>query len=148
MGHMLLDYDGEQCSCGRKGCWDAYASSTALVVQAKRAAFSRPESRLNTLSQITGQSVFEAADQGDVTAVAVITKYCEYLALGVSNIINVLAPEMILIGGGVSHQGERILEPVRKYTRENCFDKREEAMPFIKIASMGNEAGIIGAAVL
>ncbi|MDR0389176.1 MAG: ROK family protein [Spirochaetaceae bacterium] len=148
MGHMLLDYNGEQCSCGRKGCWDAYASSTALVVQAKRAAFSRPESRLNSLPQITGQSVFEAAEQGDVTAIAIINKYCEYLALGISNIINVLAPEMILIGGGVSSQGERILEPVRKYARENCFDKREEAMPIIKIASMGNEAGIIGAAVL
>ena len=148
MGHMLIDYDGELCTCGRKGCWDAYASVTALIVQAKRAAASRPESMLNCVPQITGKSVFDSADQGDATAKAVINKYCEYLALGVSDIINALAPEMILIGGGVSSQGDRILNPVRKYVRENCFDKREEAMPVITVASMGNDAGIIGAAAL
>ena len=148
IGHMLIDYDGELCSCGRKGCWDAYAAITALIVQAKRAAASRPESMLNCISQITGKSVFDVADQGDATAKAVINKYCEYLALGVSNIVNALAPEMILIGGGVSRQGDRILDPVRKYIRGNCFDKREEAMPVIEVASMGNEAGVIGAAAL
>lgn len=148
MGHMLIDYDGELCFCGRKGCWDAYASVTALIVQAKRAAASRPESMLNSASQITGKSVFDAADKSDVTAKAVINQYCQYLALGVSNIINALAPEMILIGGGVSCQGDRILDPVREYVRKNCFDKREEAMPLIQVASMGNDAGIIGAAAL
>ena len=148
MGHILIDYDGELCFCGRKGCWDAYASVTALIVQAKRAAASRPESILNSVSQITGKSVFDAADKNDVTAKAVINQYCQYLALGVSNIINALAPEMILIGGGISCQGDRILDPVREYVRENCFDKREEAMPLIQVASMGNDAGIIGAAAL
>jgi glucokinase-like ROK family protein len=148
MGHMLIDYDGELCTCGRRGCWDAYASATALIVQAKRAAAARPESMLNRLQEITGKSVFEAAEQGDVTAKDVIRRYCEYLSLGVSNIVNCLAPEMLLIGGGISREGNRILDPMRKYIREYCFDKREEALPVIKAASMGNEAGIIGAASL
>lgn len=148
MGHVMLDMDGELCTCGRRGCWDAYASATSLIVQAKRAAASRPESALNRIENMTGQSVFEAADQGDVTAKFVVAQYCEYLAIGISNIVNALAPEMILVGGGISRQGDRILDPVRKYVRERCFDTREDALPIIQVASMGNDAGIIGAAAL
>jgi glucokinase len=148
MGHMMLKFDGELCTCGRSGCWDAYASATALIVQAKRAAASRPESMLNQLSKITGKSIFDAADQGDVTAKVVVRQYCEYLSIGISNIVNALAPEMILVGGGISRQGDRILNPVRTYIREYCFDKREEALPAIRVASMGNDAGIVGAAAL
>lgn len=148
IGHILIDHNGEQCSCGRKGCWDAYASVTSLIVQAKRAALQRPESMLNSLTEITGKSIFEVANTGDVTAKAVVAQYCHYIALGVSNIVNIFAPDVILLGGGVSAQGEKILAPVRKYIRENCFDKREDAMPQLGIASMGNDAGIIGAAAL
>lgn len=148
MGHTLIDYDGELCTCGRRGCWDAYASATALIIQAKRAAASRPESMLNRIPEITGKSVFEVATQGDVTAKEVVRKYCEYLSLGISDIVNALAPEMILIGGGISREGDRILDPVRKYIREYCFDTREEGMPILGVASMGNDAGIIGAASL
>ncbi|MGE5614334.1 MAG: ROK family protein [Bacillota bacterium] len=148
MGHMLIDYDGELCTCGRRGCWDAYASATALIVQAKRAAAARPESLLNRLPEITGKSVFEAADKGDVTAKVVVKQYCEYLCLGVTNIVNALAPEMILIGGGISREGDRILNPIREHIREYSFDTREEALPVVKVASMGNDAGIVGAAAL
>lgn len=148
MGHVMLDMDGELCTCGRRGCWDAYASATALIVRAKRTAASRPESVLNRIENMTGQSVFEAADQGDVTAKFVVAQYYEYLAIGISNIVNALAPDMILIGGGISRQGDRILDPVRKYIREFCFDTREDALPIIQVASMGNNAGIIGAAAL
>lgn len=148
IGHMLIDHNGELCFCGRRGCWDAYASVTALIIQAKRAAAGRPESILNTIPQINGKSIFEAADKGDITAKAVVAQYCSYIALGISDIVNIFAPEMILLGGGVSAQGDKILDPVRKYIRENCFDKREEAMPRLGIASMGNDAGIVGAAAL
>ncbi|NLX64822.1 MAG: ROK family protein, partial [Clostridiaceae bacterium] len=148
MGHVLIDYDGELCFCGRRGCWDAYASATALIVQAKRAASGRPESVLNHLPEITGKSVFDAAKQGDITAKAVVKKYCEYLALGISNIVNALAPEMILLGGGISYEGDLILNPVRDYIKEYCFDTREDALPILGIASMGNDAGIVGAASL
>lgn len=148
MGHVLIDYDGELCFCGRRGCWDAYASATSLIVQAKRAASGRPESVLNHLPEITGKSVFDAAKQGDITAKAVVKKYCEYLSLGISNIVNALAPEMILLGGGISREGDLILNPIRDYINEYCFDTREEGMPILGVASMGNDAGIIGAASL
>lgn len=148
MGHVLIDYDGELCFCGRRGCWDTYASATALIVQAKRAASGRPESVLNRLPEITGKSVFDAAKQGDITAKAVVKKYCEYLALGISNIVNALAPEMILLGGGISREGDLILNPIRDYIKEYCFDTREEGLPVLGVASMGNDAGIVGAASL
>lgn len=149
MGHMMLHLEGtEVCFCGRKGCWDSFASATALVHQAEAAAAAHPESALNRVEKIDGKSVFDAADKGDGVAQAVIEQYCQYLAIGVSNIVNALAPEMILIGGGISRQGDRILEPVRRYVAENCFDKRPEALPEIMPAQMGNEAGIVGAAAL
>lgn len=148
MGHVLIDYDGELCFCGRKGCWDAYASATALIIQAKRAAAGRPESMLNHMPEITGKSVFDAYKKGDITAKAVVKKYCEYLALGISNIVNALAPEMILLGGGISREGDLILNPVRDYIKEYCFDTREEGLPVLGVASMGNDAGIVGAASL
>lgn len=148
MGHMMLIMNGELCFCGRRGCWDAYASATALIIQAKQAALIRPESALNSLEKLTGKGIFEAAEQGDIAACAVVREYCGYLAVGISNIVNALAPEIILLGGGISKQGERILEPVRRYLSENCFDKRAEALPVLQVASLGNEAGIIGAAAL
>ena len=83
-----------------------------------------------------------------MTAQVVLERYCRYLAVGISNIVNALAPEMILVGGGISRQGDRILTPVREYVAQNCFDKRPEALPVIAPAQMGNEAGIVGAAAL
>lgn len=148
MGHMMLKLDGEPCYCGRRGCWEAYASATALIHQAEAAAKAHPESALNRAEKLDGKSVFDIADGGDPVAQAVIDRYCEYLAVGASNIVNALAPEMILFGGGISRQGERILAPMRKYVAENCFDKRPEALSEIAAAQMGNEAGIVGAAAL
>lgn len=148
MGHMMLKLDGEPCFCGRRGCWEAYTSATALIHQAEAAAKAHPDSALNRTGKLNGKAVFDAADAGDSVAQTVVERYCEYLAVGVSNIVNALAPEMILLGGGISRQGERILAPVRKYVAENCFDKRPEALPEILPARMGNEAGIVGAAAL
>lgn len=148
MGHMMLQLDGAPCFCGRRGCWDAYASATALIRQARESAQAHPDSLLNRLPALNGKSIFDAADRGDATAQAVIEQYCQYLAVGISNVVNALAPEMILIGGGISRQGERLLKPIRAYIAANCFDKRPEALPIIAAAQMGNEAGIVGAAAL
>ena len=150
LGHMLLVLDGEQCTCGRRGCWETYASATALIRQAQKAAADHPQSLLAQLApeQITGLSVFEAADKGDTTAQAVIDRYCQYVAAGFTDLVNALAPEMILLGGGISRQGERILAPMREYVMNNCFGQKDGAIPVIKAAALGNEAGIIGAAAL
>lgn len=147
-GHMLLVLDGEPCTCGRRGCWEAYSSATALIRQARQAAAEHPESLLAGAEEITGKTVFDAADRGDETANAVVDRFCDYLGAGVTNIVNALAPEVILIGGGISRQGERLLAPVRRYVERNCFGGLEGAIPIFAAARLGNDAGIIGAAAL
>ena len=147
LGHTLLVLDGEPCTCGRRGCWEAYSSATALIRQARQAAAEHPESLLAGAEEITGKTVFDAADRGDETANAVVDRFCDYLGAGVTNIVNALAPEVILIGGG-SRQGERLLAPVRRYVEKNCFGGKDGAIPIIAAARLGNDAGIIGAAAL
>lgn len=148
VGHSILVLDGEPCTCGRRGCWEAYSSATALIRQARQAAAEHPESLLAGAEEITGKTVFDAADRGDETANAVVDRFCDYLGAGVTNIVNALAPEVILIGGGISRQGERLLAPVRRYVEKNCFGGPEGAIPIIAAARLGNDAGIIGAAAL
>ena len=148
LGHTLLVLEGEHCTCGRDGCWEAYASATALIRQAKRAGEQHPESALHGREELTALDVFQAADAGDTAAQAVIDRWCVYVAAGMPDLVNSLAPEMILLGGGVSRQGERILSPIREYVAEHCFGGREGAVPIIAAAKLGNEAGIIGAAAL
>lgn len=148
LGHTLLVLEGEHCTCGRDGCWEAYASATALIRQAKRAGEQYPESALHGREELTALDVFQAADAGDAAAQAVIDRWCVYVAAGMTDLVNSLAPEMILIGGGISRQGERILSPIREYVAEHCFGGREGAVPIIAAAKLGNEAGIIGAAAL
>lgn len=148
LGHTLLVMDGEPCTCGRRGCWEAYSSATALIRQACQAAARHPDSLLARLADVNGKTVFDAADRGDETARAVVDRYCDYLGAGLVNIVNALAPEVILIGGGISRQGERLLAPVRRYVERNCFGGKDGAVPVIAPAKLGNEAGIIGAAAL
>ena len=148
MGHSLLVLDGEPCTCGRCGCWEAYASVTALIHQGKRAAAEHPDSLLAGVEDMMGVDVFACADRGDAAAQQVVDRWCEYVAAGLTDIVNTLAPEKILIGGGISKQGERILAPMRRYVETHCFGQSEGAIPEIRCAALGNEAGIIGAAAL
>ena len=150
LGHTVLVLDGEPCTCGRRGCWEAYASATALIRQTREAAVQNPQSLLAQVpaEQINGRTVFDAADRGDAAAQRVIDRYCEYIAAGMTDIVNALAPEMILLGGGVSRQGERLLAPIREYIATHCFGQREGAIPVVAAAQLGNDAGIIGAAAL
>ena len=148
-GHAILVLDGEPCTCGRKGCWEAYASATALIRQGRRAASAHPESPLARCGDaLTAKDVFDAADGGDETAQAVLARYYVYVAAGVTDLVNILGPEMVLIGGGISRQGERLLAPVRDYVAANCFGGHDRLPPVIEAARLGNEAGIIGAAAL
>ena len=150
VGHTVIIKDGLPCPCGRRGCWEAYASATALIRQTREAAVQNPQSLLAQVpaEQINGRTVFDAADRGDAAAQRVIDRYCEYIAAGMTDIVNALAPEMILLGGGVSRQGERLLAPIREYIATHCFGQREGAIPVVAAAQLGNDAGIIGAAAL
>ena len=151
IGHTLLVYGGELCTCGRLGCWEAYASATALIHQASVAVEQYPESYLAALvegdtSRITGKVVFDAADGGDQVAEAVIAQYLRYVAAGVVNVINALQPDTIVLGGGICAQGDRILIPLREMVAAEVFGGVLKTK--MVIATLGNDAGIIGAAML
>lgn len=153
LGHVVLVADGEQCNCGRKGCWERYSAANALIRQAQAAAEQNPDSLLNKLvdndrNKMNAKIPFDAAQQGDEVAQAVIDKYIRYLAIGITNIINTLQPEIIVIGGGVCAQGDNLLNPLLKEIKNEVFGGVESLQTLIKIAELGNDAGIIGAAEL
>ncbi len=115
LGHQTIIYKGAQCSCGNKGCLEAYASATALIRDAKIAAKNNPNSILNTLVEngdienMNAKVAFDCAEQGDNVAKDLINDYIEYLSIGVANLVNIFKPQMILLGGGISKQKEKFL---------------------------------------
>ncbi|MEG0012890.1 MAG: ROK family protein [Cellulosilyticaceae bacterium] len=151
--HVIALENGIPCGCGRTGCWEQYASATALIRQAKQVATQNPNSALvtlakgNAINNITAKTVFDAADQGDAVAEEVLDQYFKYIAQGVANIVNILQPEAIVIGGGVSAQKGKLTEPVRKYVQDEMYGGLE-LQTEIKAATLGNDAGIIGAALI
>lgn len=152
LGHMITVIDGELCTCGNRGCWERYASATAMIRMGREAAEKHPESLIYTsvsgnLSEITAKVVTDAAKAGDPVACEVFDRYVYHLCVGIVNIINFLDPEMIVLGGGVSHAGAFLLDAVRAKLPSMVFYK---TMPYarIELATLGNDAGIIGAAML
>lgn len=153
MGHTVICVDGIPCNCGRKGCWEKYASATALVSQAVEAMQGNKGSLLwqtcdGDLNKVDGRSIFEAYDMGDATAKAVVDKYLYYVSVGLSNVINALQPDVVCIGGGISGQGEKILQPIRDMVKAERYSVYAEKQSAIVPAELGNDAGIIGAALL
>ena len=151
-GHMVILPGGRLCGCGRRGCLEAYVSATGLIRSTREAMEADPASGLwkaagGSLENVTGQTAWEAMAEGDPGAVRVIGQYIEYLACGVTNIVNLLAPEVVCIGGGVSAQGEALLGPLRKLVAAEQYD-RSRGATVITRAMLGNDAGIIGAALL
>ena len=153
LGHTTLIMDGEQCSCGRKGCWEAYASVTALNRDAIKAAKNAPDSMLAkeieaNNGESNGKILFGCVNKGDKTALAVLDQYARYVAEGVVDLINTFQPEYVVIGGGVSAQGDVLLNPVKKYVAEGIYGGDRTKTADIRVAKLGNDAGIIGAALL
>lgn len=138
LGHMVIVENGEPCTCGRRGCLEAYASATALVREAKK----------STGYILTPQEIFAGAGQGDRLLKDVVDTYIRRLGIGIVNIVNIFRPQMVLIGGGISGQGESLTRPLKEIVRENCFGGDKGQIPEIEIATLGNEAGMIGAASL
>ncbi len=149
LGHMIICVDGEMCTCGNKGCWERYASATALINMGKKAVAEHPESLINKNGPdaIDAKAVIDAAKAGDPVALEVYDKYIYYVCAGIVSIINFIDPEMIVIGGGVSAAGDFLLNAIREKLPSMIFYK---AMPYasIELATLGNDAGIIGAAML
>lgn len=150
-GHTVIRVGGEKCGCGRRGCFEAYASATALLRMTKQAAEKNPESLLaKTIAEqgLDGKTVFNAAKAGDKTASSVIKKYIKYAGEGITNFVNIFFPEIVLIGGGISNQGEEIIEPLQKYVSKHLYGRQYNPKVKLIRAALGNDAGIIGAAAL
>lgn len=151
-GHTVMRMGGEKCGCGRRGCWEAYASATALIRDTKRAMEKHPESLMNEIAKkegkVTGRTAFDAMNAGDKTAKALVSRYIRYVGEGLVNIGNYIRPEIIFMGGGISNQGDWFIKRLQAYvTRYSYGGKRN---PYIKVvkATLKNEAGILGAAAL
>lgn len=152
-GHMVIRQGGKHCTCGHDGCFEAYASATALINQTREAMEAHRDSLLwqlcgGDLGRVNGKTAFDGKDAGDATAAAVVDQYLEYLAQGLSNLINLLEPDVLVLGGGISGQGEKLLAPLRGLIHGMVYHPLFAEHCTLAVAELGNDAGIIGAAGL
>ena len=153
MGHTVIVYNGEQCNCGRRGCWEKYSSATALITQTKDAMRRNASSVMwdmvdGDITKVTGRTAFDAMRKGDEVAKKVVDKYIGYLACGISNIVNIFQPEILAVGGGIGNEKENLLTPVRKILASERYSIHAKKQTALRVAELGNDAGIIGAALL
>ena len=150
LGHSVIVMDGEPCSCGRKGCFEAYSSATALIRDTKRAMEAHKDSdmwEIGSLDKVTGKTVFDYKD-ADPYAKEVVDSYLKHLACGLANVANTFRPEIILLGGGVCAQGSALTKPLQKLLDKEIFAGELGPKVKIRIAELGNSAGLLGAAAL
>lgn len=153
LGHMTIKFDGEPCNCGRIGCWERYASATALVNQTKAAMLEHKDSVMwelasGDIENAGGRTAFDAMRKGDKWGKEVVDNYIRYIAVGTTNIVNIFQPEMICFGGGICNEGETLLAPIREIVAKERYSKKQEIQTEICRATLGNDAGIIGAGCL
>ena len=152
LGHQVIVLDGVPCSCGRKGCFEQYASATALIRQANEAIKENPECKLALSAkngeELNGKVVFDAERAGCTTAKKVIENYVKYLCEGLINICNVFRPSSIVLSGGIANEGDYLINKVVAYMEKEHYGYLPEMKVNIKIASLGYNSGIIGAASL
>ena len=151
LGHSVIVAGGEPCTCGRRGCLEAYASATALIRDTKRAMEAHPESALwqeGTLDAVDGKTAFAAAAKGDATASAVVKGYIEKLGTGIVNLANEFRPEAVILGGGVCAEGDRLILPLQEFLDREIFAGSKGPSVRIVTATLGNSAGILGASAL
>ncbi len=153
LGHMVIKADGKYCNCGRRGCFEVYASATALVEQTREAMSENKASVLwelcqGELNKVEGKTLFQGISQGDKTAEKVLENFIIYLGAGVINIINIFQPDIICIGGGISNAGDAIVGPLKEIIKKESYSRTSKKQPEIVIATLNNDAGLIGAAML
>jgi glucokinase len=152
-GHSTLVYDGVPCTCGNRGCVEAYASVTALIRQTKEKMRNCPESLMwktcgGNTEAVDGHTAFDAAKSGDSAAQEVVDSYIDYTASSIANLVTLFRPELIIIGGGLSNEGDALLKPLQALAGSRVYTPDILGMPPVIKARLGNDAGIIGAALL
>ena len=153
LGHTVIVVDGHECACGRRGCFETYASASALLKLTRDEMNKNKNSLMweycdNNIENVSGLTSFECAKKGDEAANKVIDTYVKYLSEGILNFCNIFRPQIILIGGGISNQGDYLLDKVRAYCEKFKYGYSHTPKVEIKIASLKNDAGIIGCACL
>ena len=157
LGHMVIEKDGRPCSCGRRGCWEAYSSATGLINMTKDKIVECREKGIETameemighdLEKTSGRTAFTAAKNGDKVGAEVVEDYIDYLACGLTNVVRIFHPDVLSIGGGIANERDNLLVPLRERVTEMMHMPEGFELPELKIAEMGNDAGIIGAATL
>ena len=153
IGHTVIEVDGPQCTCGRKGCFEVFSSATGLIRMTKEAMEENKSSKMWEMmkedgNRVSGRLAFNAMRAGDETAKAVVDKYIKYLAAGITNTINIFQPDVLCIGGGVCNEGDPLLLPLKELVKKEVYTRNSKNNTEIVIAKLGNDAGIIGAAFL
>ena len=153
LGHTVIVVDGEACTCGRKGCWETYASATALIRQTKAEMEANKESIMwklcdGDINRVNGKTAFDAMRENDESGIKVVKEYLRYIAIGITNVINIFQPEVLCIGGGISKEGDVLTKPIAQFVENERYSKNIEKQTVVKVAALGNDAGIIGAAFL
>ena len=152
LGHIVIQVDGAPCSCGRKGCWEAYSSATALIrMTREKIEECRATGRASIMldaPRVSGRTACDGMRAGDEAATEVYNTYIKYLASGIATIINIFQPEVISLGGGVSGEGQSLIDALEPIVRKEQYGGDVVALTQIRIAELGNDAGIIGAAAL
>ena len=152
LGQTVIMVDGELCTCGRFGCWEAYASATALINQTRRAMVNHPDSAMwsiaEDLDKVNGRTAFDGMRAGDAVAAQVVDTYIKYIATGLINVINIFQPEVLCIGGGICKEGDTLLKPLAAHIERERYSKYSSHQTRLCVATLGNDAGIIGAAFL
>lgn len=156
LGHIVIETNGVPCSCGRRGCWEAYSSATALIRMTKeKLETCRREGRPTVIERlvaeygkISGRTAFDAKRLGDAAADEVISVYVKYLAVGIANVINTFQPEILSIGGGISNEGDYLLNLLIPEVQKGIYAYGLIPSTDIRIAALRSDAGIIGAAAI
>ena len=150
-GHMVIRMNGEPCSCGNRGCFEAYASASALLKQTDRMVARHPDSLLARLWAEKGRVgfvPFDAAKAGDRAGITVIRNYVNYVALGLAGLVNIFRPDVVLIGGGISNQGDYFIKRVSRRLNRIVYGAGINPRVKVKAAELKNDAGLLGAVAL
>ena len=150
VGHIKIEHNGKLCGCGQKGCWEAYASATGIIREAQSRLAVNKQNLLYKMTKgrdLEAKDVFDAAKQGDKFSLDIVDYEAENLALGIGNLLNILDPEIVVIGGGVALSGDFLFDKVKEKIKEVAFPSTLETLKIVT-AKLGNDAGILGAAYL
>lgn len=152
LGHVTLKIDGKRCKCGRKGCFEVYASATSLMRQTRDAMRKDKNSLMwemaKELKKVDGKIPFECAKLGDETAIKVVDTYAKYLSEGIMSLLNVFRPQIVILGGGVSSSGDYLIDKINIYCAKLNYGFKNAPVPKLCVAKLGNDAGILGASCL